>query len=74
LEQAVKQLNEYFEGSRKNFELPLEPEGTEFQKVEKSSKTISEHVESLERIGQYSLWKNTFLWRTSRKDWESKSM
>ena len=30
--QAAKQLNEYFEGTRKTFDLPLEPRGTEFQK------------------------------------------
>ncbi|MBC7714688.1 MAG: methylated-DNA--[protein]-cysteine S-methyltransferase [Rhizobacter sp.] len=28
---ASKQLNEYFSGKRKNFDLPLSPEGTEFQ-------------------------------------------
>lgn len=28
---AEQQLNEYFKGVRKNFELPLNPEGTEFQ-------------------------------------------
>lgn len=28
---AEHQLNEYFEGRRKNFELPLNPEGTQFQ-------------------------------------------
>lgn len=28
---AEQQLNEYFQGRRKNFELPLNPEGTEFQ-------------------------------------------
>lgn len=30
--EAKKQLSEYFEGSRKYFELPTEPAGTEFQK------------------------------------------
>lgn len=29
---AIKQLNEYFEGKRSIFDLPLAPEGTEFQK------------------------------------------
>ena len=29
---AVKQLREYFAGSRSEFDLPLEPEGTAFQK------------------------------------------
>ncbi|MEG0228462.1 MAG: methylated-DNA--[protein]-cysteine S-methyltransferase [Lachnospiraceae bacterium] len=29
---GAKQLAEYFEGHRKQFSLPLEPEGTEFQK------------------------------------------
>ncbi|MGI5986148.1 MAG: methylated-DNA--[protein]-cysteine S-methyltransferase [Clostridiales bacterium] len=29
---AASQLNEYFSGKRKNFDLPLEPLGTEFQK------------------------------------------
>lgn len=28
---AVKQLKEYFSGKRKSFQLPLSPEGTEFQ-------------------------------------------
>tara|TARA_R110002049_G_scaffold307520_1_gene508206 strand:+ start:17025 stop:17498 length:474 start_codon:yes stop_codon:yes gene_type:complete len=32
LEDCVMQLNEYFEGSRKNFNLKLNPEGTDFQK------------------------------------------
>ncbi len=29
---AKEQLDEYFTGTRKQFELPLDPEGTEFQK------------------------------------------
>lgn len=32
LQEAVKQLNEYLEGTRKIFNLPLAIEGTEFQK------------------------------------------
>ena len=32
LKEAIKQLNEYFEGKRNIFDLPLAPEGTEFQK------------------------------------------
>jgi methylated-DNA-[protein]-cysteine S-methyltransferase len=32
LEDAVYQLREYFEGKRKNFNLKLQPEGTDFQK------------------------------------------
>lgn len=32
LREAIKQLNEYFSGSRNFFDLPLELEGTEFQK------------------------------------------
>jgi methylated-DNA-[protein]-cysteine S-methyltransferase len=32
LEDAVYQLKEYFEGKRQNFDLLLNPEGTEFQK------------------------------------------
>ncbi|MHB9041861.1 MAG: methylated-DNA--[protein]-cysteine S-methyltransferase, partial [Melioribacteraceae bacterium] len=32
LEQCIKQLAEYFAGDRKEFELKLMPEGTEFQK------------------------------------------
>jgi len=31
LERGERQLAEYFEGSRREFELPLEPAGTEFQ-------------------------------------------
>ncbi|MFT8352621.1 methylated-DNA--[protein]-cysteine S-methyltransferase [Clostridium saccharoperbutylacetonicum] len=30
--EIVKQLDEYFDGTRKVFDLPIEPEGTEFQK------------------------------------------
>ncbi|MBT8282242.1 MAG: methylated-DNA--[protein]-cysteine S-methyltransferase [Muriicola sp.] len=32
LEDAIYQLQEYFNGSRKQFDLPLNPQGTEFQK------------------------------------------
>lgn len=32
LDKALKQINEYFEGSRKEFDIPLHIEGTEFQK------------------------------------------
>lgn len=32
LEKAVTQLNEYFAGARRDFELPLDPSGTEFQR------------------------------------------
>lgn len=32
LKEAVKQLNEYLTGRRKEFDLPLAPNGTEFQK------------------------------------------
>jgi methylated-DNA-[protein]-cysteine S-methyltransferase len=32
LQEAEKQLREYFDGRRKQFDLPLHPEGTEFQK------------------------------------------
>lgn len=32
LKEAAKQLEEYFKGKRKDFNLPLEPNGTEFQK------------------------------------------
>ena len=32
LEDCVIQLNEYFEGTRKKFDLKLNPEGTDFQK------------------------------------------
>ena len=31
-EQVFKQLEEYFAGTRKTFEIPLNPQGTEFQK------------------------------------------
>ena len=31
LELAVKQLNEYFEGKRQNFDFKINPKGTEFQ-------------------------------------------
>jgi methylated-DNA-[protein]-cysteine S-methyltransferase len=32
IKEAIKQLNEYFQGKRSIFDLPLAPEGTEFQK------------------------------------------
>lgn len=32
IKKAVKQLDEYFNGVRKNFELPIKPAGTAFQK------------------------------------------
>lgn len=32
LKEAAKQINEYFSGNRKSFELPISPSGTEFQK------------------------------------------
>ena len=32
IEKCILQLNEYFEGKRKEFDLPLNPSGTEFQK------------------------------------------
>jgi len=32
IKEAAKQLNEYFEGKRKSFELPLSPKGTDFEK------------------------------------------
>ncbi|NLK00335.1 MAG: methylated-DNA--[protein]-cysteine S-methyltransferase [Clostridia bacterium] len=32
LQRAAQQLDEYFNGKRKNFDLPLAPQGTEFQK------------------------------------------
>lgn len=32
LQIAVKQLSEYFQGMRRNFDFPLNPQGTEFQK------------------------------------------
>lgn len=32
LDECCKQLSEYFEGMRKEFKLPLNPEGTEFQR------------------------------------------
>ncbi|MFC6357388.1 methylated-DNA--[protein]-cysteine S-methyltransferase [Luethyella okanaganae] len=32
LEEAVRQLSEYFAGTRRDFDLPLKPEGTAFQR------------------------------------------
>lgn len=32
LKKAIRQLDEYFEGKRTDFDLPLMPDGTEFQK------------------------------------------
>ena len=31
IKECFRQLNEYFEGNRKNFDLPIEAKGTEFQ-------------------------------------------
>lgn len=31
IQKTIKQLNEYFAGKRKDFDLPLDPHGTEFQ-------------------------------------------
>lgn len=31
--EAIRQLREYFDGSRQSFDLPLEPAGTEFQRT-----------------------------------------
>ena len=31
IKECFRQLKEYFEGNRKNFDLPIEPKGTEFQ-------------------------------------------
>ena len=33
IKQTINQLEEYFEGKRKSFDLPFEPKGTEFQKL-----------------------------------------
>lgn len=41
LEDCVIQLNEYFEGSRKQFDLKLNPQGTDFQK------NIWKHLEDI---------------------------
>ena len=32
IKETIKQLSEYFEGKRRTFDIPLSPEGTEFQK------------------------------------------
>lgn len=40
LKEAGKQLTEYFEGKRKDFDLPLAPQGTEFQ--QKAWKALQE--------------------------------
>lgn len=32
LKEAINELNEYLDGNRSSFDLPLEPKGTEFQK------------------------------------------
>lgn len=32
LKESIKQLEEYFDGKRKTFDLPIAPQGTEFQK------------------------------------------
>lgn len=55
---AGKRINEYLEGRRRNFDLPLEPEGTDFQKaVWKETMKIpygetATYKEIAERIGR----------------------
>lgn len=57
LKETEKQLNEYFEGKRRTFNLPLEPQGTEFmKKVWKSLQDIpygetKTYKEIAEKIG-----------------------
>lgn len=57
LQEAVSQLNEYFEGKRTDFDLKLNPQGTEFQqKVWKSlleipyGKTVS-YMDQTKKLG-----------------------
>ncbi len=57
LQQAVSQLNEYFEGKRTNFDIKLNPQGTEFQqKVWKAlleipyGKTVS-YMDQTKKLG-----------------------
>lgn len=45
IEQVVQQLNEYFSGKRKLFDIPLNPKGTEFQKM------VWKHVSTI-KFGQ----------------------
>lgn len=33
VEEAIRQLSAYFEGSRRDFDLPISPQGTEFQRL-----------------------------------------
>ena len=57
IKKAKKQLTEYFEGKRKNFDLPLVIEGTEFQKQAwKALQTIPyartiSYAEQAEKVG-----------------------
>jgi methylated-DNA-[protein]-cysteine S-methyltransferase len=57
LKEAGRQLMEYFQGNKKKFDLPLRPEGTEFQKaVWKALQTIpygetSSYKQVAEKIG-----------------------
>ncbi|WP_417939046.1 methylated-DNA--[protein]-cysteine S-methyltransferase [Flavobacterium sp. RS13.1] len=57
LQEAVSQLNEYFEGKRTNFDIKLNPQGTEFQqKVWKAlleipyGKTVS-YMDQTKKLG-----------------------
>ena len=47
VEQTVVQLTEYFNGERQNFDLPLEPIGTEFQSMVWNSLTQIEYGSTL---------------------------
>lgn len=55
LNNAVQQLQEYFAGERKEFQLKLNPQGTPFQK------------KSLAIATRNPFWKNHFLLRTFQK-------
>ena len=50
IEKAARQLDEFFAGKRKEFDVPLLFVGTDFQK------------NSMERIAGNTFWKDSFLW------------
>ena len=62
-EMAVKQLAEYFRGERSEFSLPLEPDGTEFQKKvwrklsEVTYGRVSTYKEIAEETGRSHAWR-----------------
>ena len=60
---AVRQLSDYFNGQRTVFELPLNPQGTEFQK-----RVWQELLKvPFGRTGLFHIWNCPAVWATKRQ-------